>query len=188
MLSGNRNFEARIHPEVKANYLASPPLVVAYALAGRMDIDFATEPLGQDPDGEDVFLADIWPSPQEIAETIAGAIGEDMFRSTYADVYTGDPAWRELPVPEGDLFAWDDASTYVRLPPYFDGMSREPGTVGDIVGARCLVAARRLGHDRPHLAGRLDQARVARGARTSSSTASSARTSTRTARAAATTR
>ena len=139
VLSGNRNFEARIHPEVKANYLASPPLVVAYALAGRMDIDFATEPLGQDTTGEHVYLADLWPAPQEIAETVASAIGEEMFRSTYADVYTGDPAWRELPVPEGDLFAWDEDSTYVRLPPYFDGMSREPGTVGDIVGARCLV-------------------------------------------------
>jgi aconitate hydratase len=139
VLSGNRNFEARIHPEVKANYLASPPLVVAYALAGRMDIDFATEPIGQDTAGDDVFLADLWPSPQDVAETVAAAIGQEMFRSTYADVYTGDPAWRELPVPEGDLFAWDDDSTYVRLPPYFDGMSREPGTVGDIVGARCLV-------------------------------------------------
>ncbi len=140
VLSGNRNFEARIHPEVKANYLASPPLVVAYALAGRMDLDLATEPLGQDPSGADVFLADLWPSPEEIAETIASAIGEEMYRSTYADVYTGDPAWRDLPIPEGDLFAWDDASTYVRLPPYFDGMTREPASVGDIVGARCLVA------------------------------------------------
>ena len=140
VLSGNRNFEARIHPEVKANYLASPPLVVAYALAGRMDFDLATEPLGQDPAGEDVYLADIWPSPREVRETMARAIGEEMFRSTYADVFTGDPAWRELPVPEGDLFAWDDASTYVRLPPYFDGMAVEPAPVGDIVGARCLVA------------------------------------------------
>ena len=125
---------------MKANYLASPPLVVAYALAGRMDVDLATEPLGQDPSGEDVFLADVWPSPDEVAETIAACIGQEMYRSTYADVYTGDPAWRELPVPDGDLFAWDDDSTYVRLPPYFDGMSREPGTVDDIVGARCLVA------------------------------------------------
>jgi aconitate hydratase len=140
VLSGNRNFEARIHPEVKANYLASPPLVVAYALAGHMDIDLATEPLGRASSGEDVFLADIWPSPEEISETIAAAIGEEMYRSTYADVYAGDPAWRELPVPEGDLFAWDDESTYVRLPPYFDGMSREPSTVEDIVGARCLVS------------------------------------------------
>jgi aconitate hydratase len=140
VLSGNRNFEARIHPEVKANYLASPPLVVAYALAGRMDVDLATEPLGQGSDGEDVFLSDIWPSAAEVQETIASAVGEDMFRKTYSDVFTGDPAWRELPVPEGDLFAWDPDSTYVRLPPYFEGMPKEPAPVEDIVGARCLVA------------------------------------------------
>jgi aconitate hydratase len=140
VLSGNRNFEARIHPEVKANYLASPPLVVAYALAGRMDVDLTTEPIGQGSDGEDVHLADIWPSPQEVQATIEAAVGEEMFRATYADVYTGDPAWRELPVPEGDLFAWEPDSTYVRLPPYFEGMAREPGIVEDIVGARCLVS------------------------------------------------
>jgi aconitate hydratase len=140
VLSGNRNFEARIHPEVKANYLASPPLVVAYALAGRMDVDLLSEPLGHDAGGEPVYLSDIWPSPAEVQETMASAIGEEMFRATYADVYTGDPAWRELPVPEGELFAWDAASTYVRRPPYFDGMSREPGTVEDVVGARCLVS------------------------------------------------
>jgi len=140
VLSGNRNFEARIHSEVKANYLASPPLVVAYALAGRMDVDLVTEPIGRGTDGEDVYLADIWPTPQEVAETIAGALGEEMFRTTYADVYTGDPAWRELETPSGDLYAWDDASTYVRLPPYFAGMSVEPEAVGDIHGARCLVA------------------------------------------------
>jgi aconitate hydratase len=140
VLSGNRNFEARIHPEVKANYLASPPLVVAYALAGRMDVDLAGEPLGQGADGDDVYLADIWPSPGEIADTIAASVGQDMFERTYADVFTGDPAWRELPVPQGDLFAWDDGSTYVRQPPYFAGMTREPGAVGDVLGARCLVA------------------------------------------------
>jgi aconitate hydratase len=140
VLSGNRNFEARIHPEVKANYLASPPLVVAYALAGRMDIDLTTEPIGQGADGEDVYLADLWPSPAEVQATIEAAVGEEMFRSTYADVYTGDPAWRELPLPEGDLFAWDPQSTYVRLPPYFEGMAREPGVVEDVVGARCLVS------------------------------------------------
>jgi aconitate hydratase len=139
VLSGNRNFEARIHPEVKANYLASPPLVVAYALAGRMDVDLTAEPLGQGSDGEDVYLADIWPASHEIQETIAAAVGEEMFRSTYADVFTGDPAWRELPVPEGELFAWEESSTYVRRPPYFDGMAHEPGTVDDVVGARCLV-------------------------------------------------
>jgi aconitate hydratase len=140
VLSGNRNFEARIHGEVKANYLASPPLVVAYALAGRMDVDLLTEPLGQGNDGEDVYLADIWPSPAEVQSTIASAIGEEMFRATYANVFEGDPAWRELPVPEGDLFAWDPSSTYVRRPPYFDGMAHEPRTVEDLVGARCLVA------------------------------------------------
>jgi len=140
VLSGNRNFEARIHPEVKANYLASPPLVVAYALAGRMDIDLASEPLGVGADGEDVFLADIWPTTDEVRETVAGAIGEEMFRATYADVFTGDDTWRSLPVPEGELFAWDPASTYVRLPTYFDGLPPEAGAVEDIVGARCLVA------------------------------------------------
>jgi aconitate hydratase len=139
VLSGNRNFEARIHPEVKANYLASPPLVVAYALAGRMDVDLINEPLGQDTDGNDVYLRDLWPSADEIQETISRAVQGEMFSRTYADVFTGDPAWRELPVPEGDLFAWDEQSTYVRLPPYFDGMSLEPVPVEDFAGARCLV-------------------------------------------------
>ena len=140
VLSGNRNFEARIHPEVKANYLASPPLVVAYALAGRMDLDLLTEPLGVGSDGEDVYLADIWPSPTEVQETVAQAIGEDMFRTTYSNVYAGDDAWQQMPVPEGDLFAWEPTSTYVRRPPYFDGMELAPGVVEDLVGARCLVA------------------------------------------------
>jgi aconitate hydratase len=139
VLSGNRNFEARIHPEVKANYLASPPLVVAYALAGRMDIDLDEEPLGQDDDGNDVFLHDIWPTSDEIQETITASVRGEMFTRTYADVFTGDETWRELPVPAGDLFAWDAGSTYVRRPPYFDGMSREPAAVEDVRGARCLV-------------------------------------------------
>jgi aconitate hydratase len=139
VLSGNRNFEARIHPEVKANYLASPPLVVAYALAGRMDVDLVDEPIGEDENGEDVYLHDIWPSADEIQETISRAVQGEMFSRTYADVFTGDPAWRELPIPEGDLFAWDPDSTYVRRPPYFDGMPREPGRVEDLAGARCLV-------------------------------------------------
>jgi aconitate hydratase len=139
VLSGNRNFEARIHPEVKANYLASPPLVVAYALAGRMDIDLNEEPVGQDREGNDVYLRDLWPSAHEIQETISRAVQGEMFTRTYADVFTGDPAWRELPVPEGDLFAWDPGSTYVRRPPYFDGMTREPQPVEDFSGARCLV-------------------------------------------------
>src|SRR4029079_11941170 len=105
VLSGNRNFEARIHPEVKANYLASPPLVVAYALAGRMDLDLTNDPLGQDEDGNDVFLSDVWPSPGEVQETIASAIEQEMFTRTYADVFTGDDRWRELDTPEGELFA-----------------------------------------------------------------------------------
>jgi aconitate hydratase len=124
---------------VKANYLASPPLVVAYSLAGRMDIDLDEEPLGQDTDGADVFLRDIWPTSDEIQETITASVRGEMFTSTYADVFTGDETWRELPVPAGDLFAWDDGSTYVRRPPYFDGMSREPASVEDVHGARCLV-------------------------------------------------
>ncbi|MBA2643624.1 MAG: aconitate hydratase, partial [Actinobacteria bacterium] len=140
VLSGNRNFEARIHPEVKANYLASPPLVVAYALAGRMDVDLLTEPIGVGRDGEDVYLADIWPSAAEIQRTIESTIDEGMFTSTYADVFTGDETWRSLPVPEGELFAWDPSSTYVRRPPYFDGMPPEPGVVEDVVAARCLVS------------------------------------------------
>jgi aconitate hydratase A / 2-methylisocitrate dehydratase len=141
VLSGNRNFEARIHPEVKANYLASPPLVVAYALAGRMDLDLVNEPLGQDRDGNDVYLRDLWPSAREVADTIAEAVQGDMFRRTYADVFTGEERWRELDIPEGELFAWDPESTYVRRPPYFEGMSREPETVEDVEGARCLVWA-----------------------------------------------
>jgi aconitate hydratase len=139
VLSGNRNFEARIHPEVKANYLASPPLVVAYALAGQMDVDLTTEPLGQGSDGEDVYLSDIWPTAEEIDATVKTAIEDDMFRRTYADVFTGDERWSALEIPEGDLYDWREESTYVRRPPYFDGMSPEPGTVEDIHGARCLV-------------------------------------------------
>ena len=139
VLSGNRNFEARIHPEVKANYLGSPPLVVAYALVGRMDLDLETEPLGRDRDGNDVYLRDIWPTSTEITQTITASLEGDMFRRTYADVFTGDEQWRSLGVPEGDLFAWDEASTYVRRPPYFDDMTHEPGRVEDIHGARCLV-------------------------------------------------
>jgi len=139
VLSGNRNFEARIHPEVKANYLASPPLVVAYALAGRMDLDLTAEPIGQDPDGHDVYLRELWPSSEEIGETIAGSVSGELFRGRYADVFTGDETWRNLPVPEGDLFQWEPDSTYVRQPPYFEDMPPEPQPVEDISGARCLV-------------------------------------------------
>jgi aconitate hydratase len=138
VLSGNRNFEARIHSDVKANYLASPPLVVAYALAGRMDVDLLTEPIGEGDDGP-VYLRDIWPTSAEIDETIASSIDGAMFKNAYADVFTGDERWRALDTPSGDLFAWDPDSTYVRLPPYFDGMPREPRPVEDIARARVLV-------------------------------------------------
>jgi aconitate hydratase len=139
VLSGNRNFEARIHPEVKANYLASPPLVVAYALAGRVDVDVESEPLAQTPDGRDVFLRDLWPSSEEIGETIASSVRSEMFSATYADVFAGDENWRAIETPEGDLYQWDEASTYVRLPPYFDGLELEPSPLEDIHGARCLA-------------------------------------------------
>jgi aconitate hydratase A / 2-methylisocitrate dehydratase len=138
VLSGNRNFEARIHGEVKANYLASPPLVVAYALAGRMDIDLLNEPLGEGDDGP-VYLHDVWPTPKEIEETIAASIDGDMYRRTYGDVYTGDERWRELETPSGNLYEWEPSSTYVRRPPYFEQMPSQPAPVEDIHGARCLV-------------------------------------------------
>ena len=139
VLSGNRNFEARIHPEVKANYLASPPLVVAYALAGRMDVDLETESIGRDRDGNDVYLADIWPTPAQVDEVIARTVRSEMFTHTYNDVYAGDEHWRSLEIPSGSLYRWDPNSTYVRRPPYFADMAREPGTVEDVHGARCLV-------------------------------------------------
>jgi aconitate hydratase len=139
VLSGNRNFEGRINPDVKMNYLASPPLVVAYAIAGTMDIDFATEPLGLDQDGKPVFLADIWPSPREIHAVIDASIDEEMFAARYADVFHGDARWRGLPTPTGDRFEWDPESTYVRKAPYFDGMPRVPEPLHDISGARVLL-------------------------------------------------
>jgi aconitate hydratase len=139
VLSGNRNFEGRISPDVKMNYLASPPLVIAYAIAGTMDFDFASDPLGRDTDGNDVFLKDIWPSTAEIQETIASSINRDMFASSYANVFEGDDRWRSLPTPAGNTFDWDENSTYVRKAPYFDGMPAEPEPVGDIKGARVLA-------------------------------------------------
>ncbi|MEB3023235.1 aconitate hydratase AcnA [[Mycobacterium] crassicus] len=139
VLSGNRNFEGRISPDVKMNYLASPPLVIAYALAGTMDFDFEHDSLGKDQDGNDVYLRDIWPSAQEIDDTIKSSISQDMFRKSYADVFKGDDNWRNLPTPDGDTFAWDDASTYVRKAPYFDGMGLEPEPVSDIKGARVMA-------------------------------------------------
>jgi aconitate hydratase len=140
VLSGNRNFEARIHPEVKANYLASPPLVVAYALAGRIDLDLEHEPLGVSADGREVFLRDLWPSTSEIQATIAASVQRDMFERSYAGVYEGDETWRSLATPAGDLYAWDPGSTYVRQPPYFEGLRPAAEPVADIAGARCLVS------------------------------------------------
>ncbi|MGW4404395.1 aconitate hydratase AcnA [Nonomuraea sp. NPDC004702] len=139
VLSGNRNFEGRINPDVKMNYLASPPLVVAYALAGTMDIDLDNEPLGIGSDGQPVFLRDVWPAPEEIAAVVNSSIGRDMFERDYADVFKGDDHWRSLPIPTGDTFEWDPSSTYVRKAPYFEGMPEKPEPVTDISGARVLV-------------------------------------------------
>jgi aconitate hydratase len=139
VLSGNRNFEGRIHPLVRASYLASPPLVVAFALAGRVDIDLTTEPLGAGADGRPVFLADLWPGADEIRAVIGTSISPDLFRSTYASVFEGDERWRALPVPKGDRFAWDPASTYVARPPFLDGLRATPPPLTDIVGARVLA-------------------------------------------------
>jgi aconitate hydratase len=139
VLSGNRNFEGRINPDVKMNYLASPPLVIAYALAGTMDWDPQSDPIGTDPDGTAVFLKDIWPAAADVARVVEASITKDMFATDYADVFAGDDRWRSLPTPEGETFAWDPQSTYVRKPPYFDGMRREPSPVTDVVGARVLA-------------------------------------------------
>jgi aconitate hydratase len=139
VLSGNRNFEGRINPDVKMNYLASPPLVVAYALAGSMAVDIVDEPLGTGSDGEPVYLRDLWPSGQEIQEVIDSAIASETFTREYADVFAGDQQWQALPTPTGDTFAWDPSSTYVRKPPYFDGMARQPQPVSDVTGARVLA-------------------------------------------------
>lgn len=139
VLSGNRNFEGRIHGEVKMNYLMSPPLVVAYALAGTMDRDLFNEPIGQGSDGADVYLKDIWPSAADVNAVIEATIASDMFKKGYADVFKGDERWQSLPTPTGDLFAWQDDSTYVRLPPYFENMPRKPASVPDIKGARVLA-------------------------------------------------
>ncbi len=138
VLSGNRNFEGRVNPDVKANYLASPPLVVAYALAGSMQVDLATEPLGTGTDGKPVYLRDIWPSSKEIAEFIAANITQAMFKAKYADVFKGDENWQKIQAPKGETYAWDNGSTYVQNPPYFVGMQRKPGAVTDIIGARVL--------------------------------------------------
>ncbi|GAA0326060.1 aconitate hydratase [Actinoallomurus spadix] len=139
VLSGNRNFEGRINPDVKMNYLASPPLVVAYALAGSMDVDIAKDPIGTGSDGRPVYLRDIWPSPQEVQEVVDSAIAQEMFSRDYADVFAGEQRWQALPVPTGNTFEWDADSTYVRKPPYFDGMAEKPEPVKDIRGAKVLA-------------------------------------------------
>ena len=139
VLSGNRNFEGRVHPQVRANYLASPPLVVAYALAGTVDIDLDKEPLGNGKDGQPVYLRDIWPSSQEIAQTVENSVRSQVFSRSYGDVFTGDENWRNLPVPTGDLYEWDPNSTYVQEPPFFQDLSPEAGALSDIHGARVLA-------------------------------------------------
>jgi aconitate hydratase len=138
VLSGNRNFEGRVHPEVKANYLASPPLVVAYAIAGTVDIDLTRDPLGKDGDGNDVYLRDIWPSNKEIGDTIAATVGPELFAQNYADVFKGDSRWNAIASPEGESFEWDAGSTYIKNPPYFEGMTMHVGHIDDIHGARVL--------------------------------------------------
>ncbi|HEL3008787.1 TPA: aconitate hydratase AcnA [Stenotrophomonas maltophilia] len=138
VLSGNRNFEGRVHPEVKMNYLASPPLVVAYAIAGTTDIDLTTQPLGTGSDGQPVFLRDIWPSNKEIGDVIAATIGPEMFKQNYADVFKGDTRWNTIASPNGNLYAWSDASTYIKNPPYFDGMTMQTGSIDDVHGARVM--------------------------------------------------
>jgi aconitate hydratase len=139
VLSGNRNFEGRVHPEIKMNFLASPPLVVAYALAGSLNIDITTEPLGEGKDGKPVYLKDIWPSPADVAKTVASAVDSAMFKKGYANVFLGDANWRSIKTPAGKIYAWDGKSTYVKNPPYFDGMTMTPAAVGDIKGARALA-------------------------------------------------
>src|SRR5439155_13594340 len=139
VLSGNRNFEGRINPDVKMNYLASPPLVVAYAIAGTMDIELDRDPLGIGSDGEPVYLRDVWPSSQEIAQVVEEAVQSDMFRKSYGEVFEGDERWNGLDIPTGDRFAWDAESTYVAQPPYFEGMAPEPQPLSDIEGARVLA-------------------------------------------------
>jgi aconitate hydratase A / 2-methylisocitrate dehydratase len=139
VLSGNRNFEGRIHPLVRANYLASPPLVVAYALAGRMDIDLTTEPLGTGSDGQPVFLSDVWPTAQEIESTVRAAVSSEQYRKQYAEVYEGDAHWKSMPIPRGDVYQWDPKSTYIKMPPYFENMPARPPELADIHGARVLA-------------------------------------------------
>ena len=161
VLSGNRNFEGRIHPETTMNFLASPPLVVAYALAGTINIDLLDDPLGDDPEGRPVYLRDIWPTSDEIQQVIDESVHAEMFTRDYSDVFAGDDNWKSLDIATGDIFRWDPDSTYVRRPPYFEGMPVEPEPLHDIADARVSLA-RRFGHDRPHLPRRFDPTRLTR--------------------------
>ena len=160
VLSGNRNFEGRVHPEVKANYLASPPLCVAYAIAGTVNIDLSKDPLGTGKDGKPVYLRDIWPSNQEIGDVIAATVGPEMFTKNYANVFAGDSRWNAVASPDGARYRWDDASTYIKNPPYFDGMTLAVGRIADIHGARAR-RLRRFDHHRPHLSRRRHQGQFA---------------------------
>ena len=161
VLSGNRNFEGRVNADVRANYLASPPLVVAYALAGSMYFDLLKQPLGLDKEGKKVFLKDIWPSSREISGFVRKTINKQMFTKKYADVFKGDSHWRKISVKGALTYGWDKKSTYVQNPPYFVGMGRHPAPLTDIVDARVLCLLLELDHHRPHLAGGLDQGRFA---------------------------
>src|SRR2546429_75148 len=139
VLSGNRNFEGRIHPLVRANYLASPPLVVAYALAGRMDLDLTSEPLGNDSAGKPVYLKDIWPTPQEIEATVRSSVSTAQYSKQYGQVFEGDAHWKSMPIPKGDIYKWDPKSTYIKMPPYFENMPKTPPALADIHGAKVLA-------------------------------------------------
>ena len=161
VLSGNRNFEARIHPNIKANFLASPPLVVAYAIAGRANIDLTTEPLGTGSDGKPVFLRDVWPTSQEIGAVMQYATDPATYRRLYGDFTKDNPLWNAIPTTEGQVYAWDK-STYIAEPPFFADFTMQPGKVAAIHGARALGDLRRLGDDRPHQPGGIDQADLAR--------------------------
>ena len=163
VLSGNRNFEARIHQSIKANFLMSPPLVVAFALAGRADIDLTTEPLGNGRDGNPVYLRDVWPSSTEVQQALLASVDAATYRRLYADLAAANPLWKEIPAPAGTAYAWDPASTYIQEPPFFEGFSLAPAPLTDIRGARALADLRRLGHDRSHQPGRRDQGVVAGG-------------------------
>ena len=159
VLSGNRNFEGRVNPDVRANYLASPPLVVAYALAGSMQVDLTRDPLGADKQGKPVYLADIWPKTEEIEHLVEATITARMFKTKYASVFDGDANWRKVKAPAGQTYAWDIGSTYVQEPPYFEGLTKTPVPVADIENARILALFLEFDHHRPHFAGGFDQGR-----------------------------